>query len=295
MKPPLLNPRRQNGAQLSPSEVQAIADTYATLRSENATAKALGIARNTVRLYLHRGDPARGIAPLLASIPPAPAPAVTPDPAAAVPDDLAVAPAVQVAPVVPPVPASVRPRPAPVVPVPAPAPGAPVSALPAPVPGIGAVLPAQARPAAPAQPADPVQAIQHTVTVANNELVRLSRNTRGLYDLRQRVLTRMVQGMNQKIQAGETPKLSKAEREMAMLLREARIRPIELLALHRVEVGILGVGDQANAADNINPTDETKTIEDLQAELKGLLAERSNLLVDDGAGPTTMNRPQGDD
>ena len=122
---------------------------------------------------------------------------------------------------------------------------------------------------------------QHTVNVANAELVRLSRNTRGLYDLRQRTLTRMVSDATKRARGGESVKLTKGEREVLMLLREARIRPIEMLALHRVEVGILGVTEGKDAAGNIDPTDETKTIEELQGELRGLLDERANLVGDD--------------
>lgn len=290
--PKFLNPARENGSPLTPQEVDAIRDTFAALRSERAVEKALGLARNTIRRYLRVGDLARGIRPLLENIPALPvqvpeAPPVLPAalhaplPAGVPADDAPPAPDLP--------PASVPPPPVPTyAQQPVSAPSAPGPAAPAPVlppapqqppqalPGVGVPLPA----VSPAKP-DTVASVQHTVNVANNELVRISRNTRALYDLRQRTLTRMVDGAAARVKAGEAPKLSRGEREMLMLLREARVRPVEMLALHRVEVGILGVTEGKGASDNIDPTDETKSIEDLQADLRGLLDERRNLLGDD--------------
>lgn len=297
--PKFLNPGRAAGVPLTLAEVESIGASFAALRSERAVEKALGFPRNTIRRYLHKGDPSRGIRPLVEGLPPLPAqPVEGPPPelpdamhapvgAEGVPDD---APAASQEPAQAPAPSPVDATPpappaAPARPLRAPAPPPAAAAPPAPppppaVPGVGAPLPA-----APAPAADPtkkgIASVQHTVAVANNELARLSRNTRALYDLRQRTLTTMVSNASKRAASGDTSRMSRGEREMLMLLREARVRPVEMLALHRVEVGILGVGEGKAAADNIDATDETRSIEDLQAELRGLLDERKNLLGDD--------------
>lgn len=313
-----MNPNRPVGAALSLAEVEAIRVAFASLRSERGVEKATGIARNTIRRYLREGDPLRGIAPLLDSMPPPPAPEAPPPGlvpsmhAPVSPDDLGddpgdddgpddppdAAPFTDPAPTPPgrPLGAPVAPAGAPVAPAALPGPSAPLqgpsgAAAGQPrVPGVGAPLPAAPIDALPEGPTDgkgaTIKSVEHTVTVANAELARLSRNTRALYHARMRALTRLVDVGTKAVADGAKGKaLSPAQRELLMVCREARVRPIELLALHRAEVGILGTTEAASAAGNIDATDDVRTIEGMRDELKELLAERANLLDDDDDDP----------
>ena len=327
-KPParVMNPNRANGAALTLAEVEAIRTAYAALRSERGVEKATGFSRNTIRRYLREGDPARGIAPLLDTIPPLPPPEPLPrldatmhapvspgdleradeggddSPVTRDGDDLDGDPPTDAPFTDPPATPPGRPLTAPVVPAstpgaPTPAPGpsapltAPSSAPAAPsVPGVGQPLPAAPVSPEPGEhPTDArgaaIKSVEHTVKVANAELARLSRNTRALYHSRMRALSSLVDAGVKNVKEGGKAKMTPAQRELLMVCREARIRGVELLALHRVEVGILGTTEAANAAGDIADTDDVLTIEGMRDELKELLAERANLLDDDSDAP----------
>lgn len=252
---------KRAGMPLTLAEVRAIAPMFAKVGTRAGTARALGIGLETVNRYLDRGDPRRGIPPILqgGTVVPVNAPVGVATP-----------------------PAATHPPPAPVPPPVAP-PGGLYGPPPVPSPlptpqGVAALVPG---------PMGPSTALDHTVPVANTELVRASRNARNLFNLRNRIVAKLADRLRAEDGKAQktAPRLTPSERDLLMVVREMRVTAFDVAKLYSQEVVILGVNANVPApkGESDDPSAEglgandAATIDELRGQLSGLLADPVNL------------------
>lgn len=146
----------------------------------------------------------------------------------------------------------------------------------------------------------PGLAPSHTLSVANAELARASRGLRALFMTRNKAMSKLFDVMRGAVTGG-TRRLSKSERDLLVLIREAgRVHANDVATLYRLEVAILGVGHGAGvpADATVSPgevdADERlqlrgESIDALKAQLRRLLDENPNTPVpDDDPGGTPV-------
>ena len=310
------------------AEVYALAMWWRETGTLKGTAKACGVDIDTARRYVNQGDPARNIPPLRlvqpCDLPPLPVawkqkggaiPGTDgiPDSAPLGEEPAEVAPAAVV--LTAPAPASSVARPgAPPAPAPTPgrgnAPPAPSAGAPGPSTAPQSASPplalppaaAPARPAAPAMPVVPGTDVGHTLGVANAEVVRLSRNTRTLFNTRIRGLAKLHERMKGDLTVKDAPRLTKSERDMLMVLREVRLTAQDVERLYRLERDILGVG--MGAGVNAPPpgqedegaplgAGDAASLEELTAQVQHLLGANPNAGPIMAAAGSPMASPLG--
>lgn len=264
MEQPPTHESPADGPALSAAKVEQVIATWLRLgRNTKATARELGMSRQTVTKYVKHGDPRRGIAPAVGR------PDASGGSSGEVADDEA-----------PPTTAPVAaPPPRPVV-----APGAPATPPPAPVVAPAPLLPPtggeRAAVAPPAStPSAPKVGTREEADAGMLQFVRLQRQlATARVNETALILKRVKEGVRDpltgKVMRG---RVSQEDREVLALLRDgARVSPMELLKLYETEQRLLG---------QINPSapvlgDEDASLDELQREVIELTSG-------------TVNRPEG--
>lgn len=316
-----LRPQQVRGAQpLQLAEVHAVAMWFREIGSIRGTAKHLGIGLDTVRKYVNVGDASRGIPPLrlvaaddLPPLPPAwkqsggmipgavpgapvlaeEAPEAPPVVVALVPPVATPAPSVALAPP-PPVagkgPSGAADGSGATTPAPSPL-GRPEGASPATGAPVVALAPA-------GKPQQGPVGVNHDLPTANGEVVRLSRSTRALFSLKVRTLAKLMDSFKGDLTAKDAPKLSKSQRDLLMVTREVRLTALDVRNLYVLERDVLGVGrgagvlsPEGGSEDEPVGEKDPATLEELEAEMRGLLAANPNdAAPPTGGSPVTLSR-----